>query len=203
MLTERRIIEQLQIKLKPKFNNIWIHKKISSSNKFKDYIEKELGYIPILQPEFDMVFETFEGNLNAIEVKYLNKKNNGYNIPYYFGIGQALALQRFGFDHVGLWLIVGDDVDTKKLHTYGSEAWSYIRDEIDLKIEYTYIQLSTDISGSRFKVMKFDGPHKGIELLDIDDKYFKITWKRKNPLVNHEKSIKLRKGIDLYLRNKL
>lgn len=86
-MSERFLVKSLKEKLNPLFERIWIHKKISTSKTFIAIVKKEFGYIPILQPEFDMVFKTFDGKLNAVETKLLKPIKNGYNIPYYRGIG--------------------------------------------------------------------------------------------------------------------
>jgi hypothetical protein len=202
-LTERFLVEMIKKKLEPQFDKIWTHKKISASPRFKNYIKNQLGYIPILQPEIDLVLKTNHGNLNAIEVKFLNRTTNGYNLPYYWGIGQALALQRFGFDHVGLWLFVGQNITEKDLHKYGAEAWTFIRQELELKIEYSYFRIIIEKNNVRFLVMKYSGKQDGYELLDIDDPRFLITWKHLNPLKKDPIAIALRAGIELYLYNKL
>jgi hypothetical protein len=116
-----------------------------------------LGTFQWLQPEFDLIFLDANDNLNGIEIKYLNASDNGYNLPYYLGIGQAMALQRFGFDHVGLWLLVGPNVSDKALNSYGAEAWTFIRKEPKLNIEYSYIRVLEEQGKTRFSVIKYTG----------------------------------------------
>jgi len=203
MLTEKILTEKLREKLLPQFENIWTNRKISASIVFRKHIETKLGYVPILQPEFDMVFKCHNGDLNAIEVKYLRISKNGYNISYYLGLGQTLALQRFGFDHVGLWLFVDENVNENILHKYGSEAWGYIRDEVSLGIEYSYFKIQRVNNDIKFLVMDFNVPHSGFKLIEINDPHFFITWKRSNPLKSNKKAILLRKAIELYLEGKL
>lgn len=200
---ERELVMSLKATLDPQFKQIWTHKKISASPRFRKYIKGALGYIPILQPEFDLVFLRSNGHLNAIEVKYLNSTSKGYNLPYYLGIGQAMALQRFGFDYVGLWLLVGENVTDTVLNKYGAEAWTFIRKELQLSIEYSYIRVIESKGKTQFLVMKYTGKQTGIELLNVDDPNFLITWKNPNPLKDHEVAKKLRSGIELYLHDNL
>lgn len=134
-MNERLIVEKLKTILDSKFMNIWVHKKVSASRCFKERVERELGYMPILQPEFDIVFKTYSGELNAIEVKYLKRSAKGQSLPYYHGIGQALALSRFGFDHVGLWLVVEESVSIDVLRSYGNQDWSFIRNQIKAPLD--------------------------------------------------------------------
>lgn len=195
-MNERKIVEFLRDQLQGKFKNIWIHKKVSSSQRFRDLVEEKLGSIPMLQPEFDMVFETYDGKLNAVEVKYLNYKGKGYNLPYYHGIGQALALMRFGFDHVGLWLVVGSSIDEKTLNKYGREAWKFIREELQVPLEYSYFRFNHYEDNLKFMVMS----KTGIDLLDVDDEKFLITWKNPNPLKLNEQQKILRGLVELYLK---
>jgi len=92
-MNERLIVEKLKTILDSKFMNIWVHKKVSASRCFKERVERELGYMPILQPEFDIVFKTYSGELNAIEVKYLKRSAKGQSLPYYHGIGPHQPLK--------------------------------------------------------------------------------------------------------------
>lgn len=200
---ERDLVVKLAETLKPQFEAVWTHKKISASPKFRKYIKNELGYIPILQPEFDLLLRTKQGQLLAVEVKYLNMGVKGYNLPYYLGIGQTLALQRFGFDHVGLYLLAGQEINDNDLNKYGAEAWSFIRNELRLSIEYTYFRVINSGDKTRFLVMNYTGRQSGIELLDIDHPRFLITWKYPNPLKDNDTAKALRRGIELYLDGKL
>ncbi len=121
MKSERFLVEALKERLSPLFEKVWIHKKPSTSKEFRKKAEKTFGYVPLLQPEFDMVFKTFDGKLNAIETKQMSFSGAAYNMPYYNGIGQAVALQRFGFDHVGLWLFVEKGIEDVIMHKYGAQ----------------------------------------------------------------------------------
>lgn len=196
-MKESVIVEQLKKSLEGKFEQIWIHKKVSASREFRDNVKRSLGYSPILQPEFDLVFKTFSGELNAIEVKYLKKCASGQNLPYYRGIGQALALARFGFDHVGLWLVVEETVDLEVLSNYGNQAWEFVRNQMNLPIEYSYLQIRN--TGVDFELMVYD--REGRELLKIDDPKFSITWKVPNPLRFNEEQKILRALVEKYLED--
>lgn len=199
MIHERQLVEALKDKLESKFERIWIHKKPSSSERFRLMVQNEFGQIPILQPEFDMVFKTFDGKLNAIEAKQLNKTVKGYNMPFYRGIDQAIALQRFGFDHVGLWLFVNDDNIDGDLNRYGASAWHFIRNEIKLNIEYTYFKILNFDDKIRFCTMQYRDEFDGFDLLDIDDPKFIITWKFENPIKGDLRASRMRRLVENYL----
>lgn len=202
MYKEKYLVEVLKERLDPIFEKIWIHKKPSASKKFRDLTRDEFGIIPILQPEFDMIFKTHDGQLNAIEAKRLNKSVKGYNMPYYRGIDQAIALQRFGFDHCGLWMFVSNDIKDEDMHKYGGAAWHFIRNEINLQIEYSYFKVLNNDSIPDFKVMQYKDQFSGYNLLNIDDPNFRITWKYENPIRFNEASIKMRRLIEIYLNEK-
>lgn len=83
--------------LKKKWNEIYLPRNIT----------RELT--PPLQPEIDIIL--CKGNqLNAIEIKYFEMKGNSLNRSFYEGIEQALALLRWGFNHVALWQLFEDSM---------------------------------------------------------------------------------------------
>lgn len=202
MKSERNLVIKLKEVLSPKFDKIWIHKKPSASKKFRESLILTLGKLPILQPEFDMLFRTFDGKLMAIETKILTINQNGLNMPYYYGIGQAMSLLRFGFDHVGLWLFVNPKVSNDKLHSYGAEAWYFIRNELSLPLEYSYFKVDTTTNPYGFQVMQYADSDSGFALIDIGSPSFKITWKYPNPLVHLDKSKIIRQNIEKYLNER-
>lgn len=51
--------------------------------------------------------------------------------------------------------------------------------------------------------MKYTGKQTGIELVDVDDGRFRMTWKHPNPLKNDAIPKALRKAIELYFDNEL
>jgi hypothetical protein len=202
MMNERFLVEQLKDKLEPLFEQVWIHKKPTSSRKFREAAQKIFGHIPILQPEFDLILKTKTGQLNAIEIKYLKMPKKGYNIPYYHGIGQALALSRFGFDHVGLWLFADCDLNVNQINKYGAEAWFFIRNELKLPLEYSYFKIIRNKDKIDFFVMQYTDSQNGYVLKEIIDDDFIITFKYPNQLRLNETSIKMRGLIEEYLNIK-
>jgi hypothetical protein len=202
MMTERSLVEKMKEALNPKFKKIWIHKKPSASSKIKEKLISSFGNLPILQPEFDMIFKTFDDKLMAIETKSLVLTDKGHNMAYYQGIGQALSLLRFGFDHVGLWLFVDPQVTDNNLNKYGAESWHFIRNEVKLPIEYSYFKIDTSGLRLKFQVMQYTSQQSGYELIDIGSPNFQITWKYKNPLMKSKNVQILRKHIESFLNER-
>jgi hypothetical protein len=205
-LTEKLLVTTLQNKLLKLKNNpfkgIWINKRLNRDYIIEEYND-EFGYKPVLQPEIDMIFRTHDDKLNAIEVKYLTKKKSAYNFSYYFGVGQALSLKRFGFDHVGLWLLVDENIPKEETNHYGSAAWSLIRNDLRLNLEYSYFKVSRNKGKISFKVMQYEGDGHGFKLVNnIEDKRFGITWRYPNEIRCYDKPKFMRNLIEKYIVNK-
>ena len=200
---ERYLVKKLREKLVNKFDEIHIHRKPSVSPKMRKYIEQQLGYIPILQPEIDMIFREKSGKLNAVEVKLLRSSEAGYNMPFYLGIGQALALHRFGFDNVALWLFVLENVPMDKMNQYGAEAWAFVRNDLNLPLDYTYFQVEMRGKNPKYHVMQYISRQKGFMLLKIDDPSFRIKWKYGNPIMNNPVQRIIRGALECWLNKSL
>lgn len=203
-LNERNIVKELKNKLynikRNKFRGIWSGKKLSNRKIINDEYKNKFGYSPILQPEIDLILQTHDNKLNAIEVKYLTRKKAQYNFSYYFGIGQALALKRYGFDHVGLWLLIDQDVDEEETNRYGSAAWSLIRNDLRLNMEYSYFKVSSDNNKFKFSVMQYKEKLRGFKIAEsIEDEKFEITWKYTNEIKCYEKPRFLRNLIEEHI----
>jgi hypothetical protein len=199
MFNEKLIVTRLREIMKPKFEEIWINRKPSASAWFREKCKILFDDFPILQPEFDLIIKTKTGQLNAIEVKYLNKFNKGYNIPYYVGIGQALALSRFGFDHVGLWLVVDEKVNDEDLMKYGAQAWYFVRNEMSLRMEYSFFKIENNDDSFDFRVIQYTGKNTGTYLRLLSDPEFNITFKYQNAFRDLDDSKKMRKLVEEFL----
>lgn len=198
-MTEKQLVIELKNQLEPRFEKVWIHKKPSASKWFRNEVQKAMGKIPLLQPEFDIIVKTKNDELNAIEVKYLTKFKKGYNLPFYRGIGQALALTRFGFNHVGLWFLIDAKINAEVVNKYGAQAWWFVRNELILPLDYSYFKITEKGGKVSFIVMQYYSDNEGSELCDLTSPGFKITWKYPNPLRSMTKSIKLREIVEEYL----
>jgi hypothetical protein len=176
------LVNELASQLEPQVNRIWTHKKLSTSSKFKKEIKRRLGYIPILQPEIDLCMLLKDGRLVAVEAKLFRGKALTYQTPFYEGIGQALALHRYGFDHAALWFLFADGADLEAFNRYGAEAWSFIRNDLCIPLDFSYFSVKRRDSGHLFQVMQYTGRQKGVQILPINDPRFNITWKYSNPI---------------------
>lgn len=185
-LYERDCVKKLKEKLDlaKKFQSIHIHKPLSSyKGPMRRHLKKELGGIPILQPEIDMIFQEHSGQLNAAEIKLFRSDDVSYRMSFYEGIGQALALNRFGFDHVALWFLFTPEVPDEKINKFGAEAWSFVRNDMNLQLDFSYFRIKKDNGNLTFWVMQYAGRQTGFSLgWRLDDPEFPITWRHRNPI---------------------
>jgi hypothetical protein len=156
-------------------------------------LQTVLGYVPILQPELDMVL--WKGStMFGVELKVFSDSPHQADRvrlrSFYEGIGQALALHRFGFDFSGLWLLfrgAGEDVMRR-----GSTAWAFVR-ETGLPLDFSYFKVD-----SRFRPMQYAGSQTGYELLPIDDPRFRIRFKYRNPIQGKPEQRVIRAALELW-----
>lgn len=199
---ERTLVLELAEQLKPKVDKIWTHKKPSASPKFREEIKYRLnGYLPILQPEIDMCIRLNDGQLVAVEAK-LFKGDLTFSTPFYEGIGQALALHRYGFDAVALWFLFPEGKETKGMNQYGAEAWCFVRKDICLPLDFSYFSAKQEGDHRVFEVMQYDGRQTGFKIRSIDDPLFKLSWRYPNPFKGKPIQKALRETLELYLKSK-
>jgi len=143
------------------------------------------------------------GILSAIEVKLFRRTKGYYSTPFYEGIGQALAMLGYGFDHVALWYLFQEKDLKFAKNAYGSQTWHFIRNALDLPLDFSFFAIRESGNKLSFDVMKFTGEDNWVKLCPLDDPRFRITWKHKNPLRNDDTAAAIREGLDLWLMNKL
>jgi hypothetical protein len=201
--TERLLVEKLRDKLKFKFDRIEIYRKPSISPKVRTYLENRLSYIPVLQPELDMVLWLKNGEMAAVEVKAFNPTASKSIHPFCEGIGQALALHRFGFNYACLWFLFLD-TNQEEADQYGAQAWSFIRKGLKLPLEFTYFQVEKTSSGdTAFHTLQYTGMQSGYQLLDVDDPAFRIQFRYPNPMRTKCVQQVIRKTLELWFCDKL
>ena len=167
--------------------------------------------IPPLQPEIDMILCKGQTML-AIELKYFKRKGNSLNHSFYEGIEQALALLRWGFDHVALWQLFEESISAEELWFYGGWTWTFLHGEpkhggLNLPIEFTFMLVTKSENGYDFRPIQprfVSGVHvRGIQLdvlFPIYDRRFHFTTKHPNPLVKCPEVQKLRRMLVEWLK---
>jgi len=200
---ELNLVRMLRDKLEDKFENIYIHRRPSSPSRLRESLERQLGYVPILQPDLDMIFKERSGKLNAVEVKSFTSSEFGRNMSFYRGIGQALALHRYGFDHVALWHFISDDIPSDAINKYGAETWSFIRNDMHMPLDFSYIKINNIDEDYTFSVMQYTDRQTGIKLLPIDNPRFQIVWRNPNPIKNLSAQRAVRSLLELWLNGGL
>lgn len=171
-----------------------------NNKKIKGELENQLKYIPILQPQPDLVFWCVDKDEKeysvAIEAKIANQQSRMRS--FYEGIGQALALNRLGFDYSGLYLyFLGDFAE---IHKRGAETWSFVRNDLRLPLDFTYFQVKGNSDATDFSVMQYDGRQSGFELVkDINDPQFRITFKYPNPVKDNSPQREIQQALRNFL----
>ncbi len=195
------LVRELAQQLKPKATKVWTHKKPSTSSTFRRRIESRLGYIPILQPEIDLCILSTSGHLIAVEAKLFKGAEMTYRTPFYEGIGQALALHRYGFDAVALWFLFPDGANTKGINRYGAEAWAFIRNDLYLPLDFSYISAKQEGDRHVFGVMQYTSRQTGYEIVfPIDHPKFRLEWRHPNPIKCLPVQQALREALEWWLK---
>ncbi len=193
------LVKELGEQLRVRVSDVWTHRKPSASSKFKSAIKKRIGYIPILQPEIDLCMRLNDGHLVAVEVKLFTGTVLTYRTPFYEGIGQALALHRYGFDSVALWFLFAEGAEADALNRYGAEAWAFVINDLCLPLDFSYLAVKNDGSRNHFEVFQYTGHQQGYKLKSIDDPDFPIRWKFLNPIRDLPVQQALRATLELWL----
>lgn len=148
----------------------------------------------------------------GIELKFFRKKGSGLNHSFYEGIEQALALLRWGFDHVALWQLFEEGISAEELWFYGGWTWKFLHAEpkdggLNLPIEFTFMLVTKSENGYVFRPIQprfVSGTHvHGIQLdvlFPIYDRRFHFTTKHPNPLVKCPEVQKLRRMLVEWLK---
>ncbi len=196
---EDTLVRELAQKLAPKFKQVFTNKKPSASQNLRERLEARLGYIPLLQPEIDLCFLDSKGSFTAAEVKVFTGSEFSFKTPFYEGIGQALALHRYGFDACALWFMFPGLEPPSGINKYGPEAWAFVQNDLGLPLDFSYFFVKETRSGHVFHVMQYEGRQNGYALLPIDDPHFRIEWRHPNPLKCFPVQKALRETLEWYL----
>jgi len=195
---ERKLVDGLGRILESRYKKIEIRRRPALSPIVRESLQSVLGYEPILQPEIDMIIWE-KSKVVAVEVKVFAPPRMR---SFYEGIGQALALHRFGFDYAALWLLfIGTNKDDLKR---GSTAWEFVRDKLKLSLDFNYFLVRTvndNLENCEFIPMQYLGSLKGYELGNIND----VTIKNKysNPIRDEYEQQVIRKMLELWFNKNL
>ena len=137
---ERELVTEFAKQLKSRYAWVDIHKRPSASPILRQSLLNTLGYVPILQPEIDICMMDDDGAFVAAEVKAFPGSSLGFRLPFYEGIGQALALHRYGVDFAALWFFFYGDVKLALMNQYGAQAWWFVRNELKLNLDFTFFR---------------------------------------------------------------
>ncbi len=121
---------------------------------------------PPAQPDIDILIVDIKLQLLGIEVKYMKPKLTEdmkrlkrafFQRSFYEGIGEALALLRFGFTCVSLWHCFSIDAGASIIRSY-REATRNLIDSLKLPINYKAL-----------KIIKRDGEPSLLDVTHISD----------------------------------
>ena len=197
---ERDIVKEFGKQLSLRYSWVDIHRKPSSSGPFRAKLKSIFNYVPILQPEIDICFKDSKGHLFAAEVKVFPAKALSFTLPFYEGIGQALALHRYGFDYVSLWFFFYGEVDSTLMQQYGAQAWSFIRNELKLELDFTFFHARKNKSSYDFIIYQYTSNATAFKLCSFDNFIFK--FRHPNPLRNCKVPKGIRSELERWLMTK-
>ncbi len=192
---ERDLVDELKNQLSHQYRNIFSHVNLANKNNFSQILQQSFGYIPVLN-EIDLILQERNGKLRAVEVKFYKIEGKKFDKPFYSGLGQALSLLRYGFDNVALWHLFPEEIDQNLFDRYGAGAWSFIRDDLKLPLEFNYFKVTDYLQKPEFIVMQYISRSKGFELIPINNPDFKITWKYPNPILENRQTQIFRKALE-------
>lgn len=164
---------------------------------------------PPLQPEIDMIL-CKNDKMIAVELKCFKPSGKSLSRSFYEGIGQTLALLRWGFDHVALWQLYETLISPEALWYYGGYTWQFLHGSPDqgglgLPVEFTFMRVDRANDGYDFRPIQprlVEGAIRLELLLPPYHPRFIITSPHPNPLIGDPRIQKLRKGLIEWLRER-
>jgi len=162
---------------------------------------------PPLQPEIDMIL-CKNDKMIAAEIKYFEPSGKSLSRSFYEGIGQTLALLKWGFDHAALWQMYETSTSPEALWYYGGYTWQFLvgppeQGGLGLPIEFTFMLVERTNGGYDFRPIQPRLIRNAIRLDKLLPPYhprFEIRTPRPNPLIRDERVQKLRHGLIEWLR---
>jgi hypothetical protein len=168
-----------------------------TASKFRDYHLQWFGQEPLLaQPDVDILI-VHGGDLAGIELKYFKLQTGQFKRSYYEGIGQALALLRYGLDYVQLWHCFDQEVEPTQVIRFVENTRDLIN-KLTLPIGYASLRLlkeGHDVSAKEMHVIAG-------QIYDYDKppEIRRIQGDTKNPLREQPEAKRIREFIQHVLR---
>lgn len=179
------IVDQIAAKLTRTYSvrngNYKIIKRPTRAKLFKNI--EEAMEITKIQPRVpDIAVMGIKGRdrdkVMAIEVKYFRKKKR---YGAYEGIGQAVSLLLYGFDHVSLFQVYSSDLDDEDIRR-GELAWATVR-LLNLPLDFTFWQIVFHKNRlMEFRRMRPRWRNYKVKQHSLVNKNYKFRWKHPNPL---------------------
>jgi hypothetical protein len=125
------------------------------ASKYRDYYFEWFSQEPPLaQPDVDILV-VHMGDLVGIELKYFKLQTGQFKRSYYEGIGQALALLRYGFDYVQLWHCFDQEVEPTQVTRFVENTGDLIN-KLKLPVGHASLRLlkqEHDVSANEMHVV--------------------------------------------------
>ena len=153
---EHNLAQAMHSQLLPYCTWVRTESKLSNSTLAKagSALRVDLGFVPVLQPDIDICF-LFNGELCAAELKVFTQGRG--SASFYEGIGQALALHRYGVDRAALWFVFEDEDQLRRL---ASCAWYFVRDQTQLRLDFTPFLLRNGATNQpRLQIWRYESQH--------------------------------------------
>lgn len=202
-LSERQLASRLATDLPEEYSSIRIARSNINmeSRRFRKYWESAYpGEAPPAKPDIDLFVVQFN-EFTGIELKNIRLlKANGRKVvshPYYAGLGQALALLRFGFDFVQLWHCFRDEIPDKVIAKSMRDTWHLI---YDLKLPIGFARLKVSERDRDFSVIEVHDSFGDPPLYEYDKPPDPTRFRAENPLRDTPEGQRIREFISHILQ---
>jgi hypothetical protein len=158
------------------------------------------GYPPPPKPDIDL-FVVQRNEFTGIELKNVRPvTSNARKVvshPFYAGLGQALALLRFGLDSVQLWHCFRDEIPDKVIAKSMRDTWQLT---YELKLPIGFAALKVSERDGDFSMTEVHASFGDPPLLEYDSLPDPARFRAENPLRNTPEGQKTREFISHILQ---
>lgn len=174
IIDERQLVAILREKLAPNFKEIYVNINLASNRFYPDWEKWHGSPVPSAQPQIDLLMVDRRLWLLTAEVKWFRKTERGQtNLPFYAGIGEALALLRFGFKVVSLWHFFDDDLGREQISRL-FRSCELLTGDLNLPINYQAFRVSKAGTELEFWRLYFGGT--------VQPKQLPTAYGKSNPI---------------------